>query len=535
MTEELLLARTQMLKRNLLVTHKASTVDKTDLDLAETIDPDAWNVAFGQVSQKAQGLLWDISDLEKALGKGMAIEAAWKEYRRIRDETQQTCRDCFELVGGFALREKLAEDPNDRLLDRRVTAVTEAIAQVCRNAFDNLQRMLALPASTDAVSQTMARIVRARFPDWTVWTLPAAADEYARVVLHQIEPIKEAIDKERRDRLRSEGLTDRSARGQRRSSQLEAHLTTLFADAFATRVMGPAYAATMIVLRLDPLRAETDTMPSDRDRAATILAVTRDAYPASTGGAVGADTDAPWRFVRDQVASSWSKMCDEAGTTVSKRASNAESAEARADAFIERNSKALRNGIMPAALYPYDSFGECWKSASALATHWKKVINKEASDRPGVRGFRDVLNAAWICHIELPEQTPVLTNGRARRATRSCKRSLARSRPRSPTPGSPRTRPTNGSRRHWRRASARCPPNLRPIRSPSREPPRSGASGPQCSPAPRRTRLDALCCGPHSTGRVGAMRRATGSAPSRRFAMSYRTIPYTVRPARIPA
>ena len=411
MTLPLLEARLKMLRRNLTVTHAVSTRESTDLVLAETINPDAWKVAFGQVSLEAQTILFAIDDFEEALDNGMDPDMAWKRYRTLRDRAQRACRDCFELVGGFALREKLLEsDDADRLLDRRVTAVTEAIALVCRNAYDDLQGMLAMPAPTDAVSRTMARIVRARFPDWTVWTLPAAAYEYAHAVLSEIPPIQDAIATECRHRVRGEGLTERSLKGKRRAEQLQAQLVMLYADAFAARVMGPAYASAMIVLRLDPLRSETNATPSDRDRAATILEVIHRAYPASAGGAVGAQTDAPWRFVRAKVTPLWADLCTNTGTTASKKAANGDTADARAEGFVKRNWRALRDGIMPAALYPYSAFeSECWQCAIALADHWKKQLKDEPSEEPEIRGFRDILNAAWICRVEHPDRAETLT------------------------------------------------------------------------------------------------------------------------------
>jgi hypothetical protein len=105
---------------------------------------------------------------------------------------------------------------------------------------------------------TSARLIRLKFPVYSIWDIPVAAHEFG----HYFGPIWKGQEGRRPydQFLRREDFAPRS------------HLREYFADLFAVYVLGPAYACTCLVSRFNASEVrDSDTHPSARKRAQWIL------------------------------------------------------------------------------------------------------------------------------------------------------------------------------------------------------------------------------------------------------------------------
>ena len=454
-SDPLLEARLGVLLRNLTLTEAICDYDNGELKLQkyEVAKPD-WNSAFEGVFERARELRFEVEDLRKLLRRLAAatdpqamqgllaevrapdtetlLSSFWVDYRRIRDGSTDACRDCVELVGAFALRDNLRQDADDRLLEKRICMGAEALIDACRKAYTPLEAMLAVPMPDTLASATRGRIVRARFPEWTLWALPFAAYEYGHTVLDRIPVFRKAIDeessaqgddalKERIERLRSgaaaaraptadSDVTSRAApispehdpgdlrELEERLAASTARARVLLTDAFAARIMGPAYACAAVLLRFDPSREADEAAPADIERAEVVFRVLEHMYPGQPVGPGDEPTTAPYDFVRERVEQPW----NDAVARASPPTTSADELRARAGDFVERHRSNLRRGIESAAQYDYFTFEMrgCWKAAHDLSARWQ---DKHTGDQVCKPDFRDVLNAAWYCRLHQPD------------------------------------------------------------------------------------------------------------------------------------
>ena len=145
-------------------------------------------------------------------------------------------------------------------------------------------------------------IIRIRFPDWSLWSLPIVAHEFAHVVARVTPHFRDL------QRNYPYTLTTDEAVAARLSAQLE----ELFADIFATYSCGPAFAAAMIALHFDPVTAHAGRRnhPTHRQRV-DVICQTLAAMEAASEGGPG---DASFAGVGQRLSQLWRESLDRAGT-----------------------------------------------------------------------------------------------------------------------------------------------------------------------------------------------------------------------------
>ena len=156
----------------------------------------------------------------------------WDEYEWMAfGKGESLFGEYVDIIGGLALRN------------------TGVDAGVCQMADDLLHCLsgawrsrgsgsLAVPTRKMAPMESMGQIVRLGFPEWTVWAVPVAAHEFGHVAL--------AGDSALMDRAETELEIPRPL------------LDTYVADAFGAAALGPAYASALVLLALDPCRADKE-------------------------------------------------------------------------------------------------------------------------------------------------------------------------------------------------------------------------------------------------------------------------------------
>ena len=370
---------------------------------------DAWGRAFAKLVDVVGEELDKIADLGADIASGAKDEKqAWAEYGAHFDLASSLCRDSVELLGGFALREQLVDEDEDRLLNRKVCEFVEAIVGECATGHPDLMPLLAIPAAEDPLAETQARIIRVRFPEWTVWTVPLAAHEYCRATFLDVSSLSRVVEHESARRARSANGAEDPA----------GIVPLLIADAFALRVMGPAYACAAVLLRLDPFVRASGSRTHDIERAETIFKVVETLYPDEDD----IENEAR-RFIEKHVKSHWRAAVAAVAPEV-----DLGPIEKRAASFAEDGYDALDKKIYPEAHYVLDSSGggNDWRTAEKLRKYWsyslKDVgVGGKREDKPGKYGVRDVLNAAWSARLRIPKGL----KSYAAEAARECEALLA--------------------------------------------------------------------------------------------------------------
>ena len=280
------------------------------------VDDDLWDNAVEEIYNVAHGLHTRLREVERQLdAEEISQRQAWRRYELIHVASEDVFRECLDLLGGLALRDRIQDERICRIADEYIKEL--ASATVRRESFS-------IPGLDARLSSTLRRVAKMQFPEWTVWTLPLVAHEYGHVVIEKSglksyaaslsrkfaeEDIRQhhaevlaALVEGRELGLVLELLASRDgveveaqfqARGIHAADTAEhfgdagpvevlrevferhtQRVRVLLADALATLLAGPAYAYAALLLRLNPL-ADERQLVSDHERAATILAVLR--------------------------------------------------------------------------------------------------------------------------------------------------------------------------------------------------------------------------------------------------------------------
>jgi predicted MPP superfamily phosphohydrolase len=207
------------------------------------------------------------------------IQRGWSKYARLRGEhLPRISNELLAVIGGLYF----ARARHDRLGDSAETTFSD----VAQGLVDVLADKTAKPRAEILIvgeerqQPTDAEIIRLRFPACDLWNLPFAAHEYGYLVGdHHAPPklaelqadVKRAVDpapvgdppnidcyldvvKEFR-----QGASRRFTAAELETMQ-KAHVTRLFADAFATYFVGPAYVRSLLLL----LRPDDDSLKKSR-------------------------------------------------------------------------------------------------------------------------------------------------------------------------------------------------------------------------------------------------------------------------------
>ena len=374
-----------------------------------------------------------LNQIEVELLQGACNEqAAWGRYAKSLRESEDLLRECLEIIGSLAIRN---QDLDDQLL-----YVADELIRDCVTVSISDQNYYLLVHGTgfsDAFSRTYARIIRLRFPAWTIWNLPLAAHEVGHVASADV--LNEERDQDESLRLlmpfmanqrkyliaEDDDLKEKFAKGGDDATLAESwafsRLRVLLADAFATYTMGPAYACSAIMLRLNPAAAAQRDIPSDAQRAHVVLSTLRSMN--GTNGHAG-----PYDWVIGQLDEGWKKALDGSPASVAGRGAD----------HLKQLTTAFTTDVAPqifyaTAKYPSISPNGGWSKAQEWATNWLEQLQDGGLfDPPENSGgkLRDVLNAAWLCRLSIKGTSDVRSRSHrylADAATKVC-RSVIQSR-----------------------------------------------------------------------------------------------------------
>ena len=222
MDDPILSDRLDVLVRNLSWMNKPASF-RAKFENVQLPDDRAWDVLNVSLGGWAMELIDKIAAARK-----LDDEEAWTRYAEISGQSELLFQEALELLGGLALRHVGLEAEIWQVADHIINECSKAALQ---------NPALTVPTSQEVHSQTIGRIIRLRYPETTIWSVPFTAYEFGRVVIAKAMP---RFGDDLKHHLAPEE---------------HALLPVLIAEVFATFVMGPAYACAAIHLRLDPSKA----------------------------------------------------------------------------------------------------------------------------------------------------------------------------------------------------------------------------------------------------------------------------------------
>ena len=303
--------------------------------------------------------------VERAGGEGRSDaedlrKQAWKEYEKgIYKKSQELFDDYVEFLSGLALR--------DTGFDNKVCQIADYL--ICKCKVEDLDHTLTIPTRQEAVTKTLARIIRLGFPEWTIWTLPLTAHEFGHVLADENNELKAFINQ----------------KVPNDESKLKYHMQDYVADIFATYSMGPAYACAAILLRFNPLLAyvEGDKNAADANRALVVFTLLDWMKSISS----------EYTFIINTLKEEWSTALQQAEPLGTLETQN----ENPWEDWVRDITRILKSQAKGIQYSP-----EGWSRAKKLGDQLLNAEIKEIS--LGTADMRDVLNAAWLCRIENQNQ-----------------------------------------------------------------------------------------------------------------------------------
>jgi hypothetical protein len=325
------------------------------------------------------------------------MSQAWADYTRALDRSQVLFREFLEYIGGLIFR--------DKEFDAQICELADELIRFCSGLVFTGSSM-SVPAARDSLAKSVGWMVRVRFPEWTIWTLPFAAYEYGHVVLNEFNRLKGLINEEVHNWLSTDpefqNLPAEKQEIEKREGPLkeraESYVKEFLADAFATYLMGPAYAFPAILLRFDPSSPLSHHRPPDSHRAYVVLEILESMNKGHLK---------PYDWVISYLTEKWAETRERVNAA---EITNAE--KAQLDALVTGWSN-FPPMFMPTAKYP-DSGPDGWLIAAGWAQEWSNQLNAPGGQLEPLDGIdhssrlRDVLNAAWICRVRgNGDNTPV--------------------------------------------------------------------------------------------------------------------------------
>lgn len=225
----------------------------------------------------ARSLLMDAAQLQEQLPGpelGNPPQAAttthWDRFRALVGDRDQLSvfQEYVDVAGGLSLR--------GNGMDEQFCAMADWLSEHWARVI-GLPYWFSIPARDEARLMTHI-IIPVGFPEWTIWAVPLFAHEVGCIFVDrtlQSFTIAQAKALSADKASTSAGATKARSRGPGRKciDARQARIRAYLADAFATYVMGPAYACASLLLKLDPSGAGLDDQERgwDHVRARVIL------------------------------------------------------------------------------------------------------------------------------------------------------------------------------------------------------------------------------------------------------------------------
>ena len=339
---------------------------------------DRSNVSIQEISDEADRQIKAVESLEEDLelisnGKmaepsTISLKHIWQEYSNITNQNyNELFTDYVDFLRGLAVR--------DSQLDKGISQMADRI--LSSKIVRDVSHSLVVPARREAMKMTISRILRLGFPSWNLWTLPLAAHEYGYIV-SSVE-----FEDEIKGILSTNGFKTQNNEQYDRSVS---HLQHFFADMFATRVMGPSFACTEILLRFDPTKAhaEDNKHPSTYKRAIVIFK-TLNCMNQEAG------IERPYQSIIEDLENAWDSSLQQSQSDDTLPQEEYEELMGWIDKIHDKLESIIRQPYLASA----------WPNVCELKEEFLNPLEQEINTKKiRLTLPPDVLNAAWLARIE---------------------------------------------------------------------------------------------------------------------------------------
>lgn len=362
----ILVARIQALIRELDRAEKA--VEQIDPELRQRVQGRFFDL-FGKQREALKRLREDVNNQQP-------LRACWSLFRDIRQrDCEPLFQECLALMQGSLVRTSRLDDD--------LCQIADALLYDLSRRTDILWGRFTILATQEFIFiADMPEIVRVRFPEVSIWSLPIAAHEFGHFVGARLEkeriggghvhPFQEFLEK---------------VCGQ--DAKCAAFLHEYFADLLATYALGPAYACSCILLRFDPWDGYLDKRvhPSESKRVYWILSVLKKMDEAE------AVRQRAYRGVIKHLKQVWEQSLESVGQPGTFEKRLGEETTQQLDAWLDE-------------LYflAEDKLSAIWYRAEDWLRARTELSNPLLDNKPlalqDEYTLADVLNAAWWCRIQ---------------------------------------------------------------------------------------------------------------------------------------
>jgi hypothetical protein len=299
------------------------------------------------------------------------MHEAWKLYSsKAHPDSHAVLTEYLDFLGGLAMRDTGYDGGICRLADQLIRSCGRLPGGFIWNS-------LTIPTRREALTETLARIIRLGFPEWTIWALPLTAHEFGHVAIVRREPILRGIDDSRMD------------------EQGQHEMRMCLADAFAAYVMGPAYACALILLRLDPLPSSVDEGGRLADlRARSVLSMLRRMNEKAPA------TELPYEEIIGRLEAAWETALSQANALRTPAGGiNATAVSDGDQVDVDRWTKLVADSLGPSYAFPSAAWPQvlAWLAKLESGADFGKFEVKPEDE------LRYVLNAAWLCRIQVDD------------------------------------------------------------------------------------------------------------------------------------
>jgi hypothetical protein len=333
----------------------------------------------GRFKNDLEGLRNRCQSLRKRIDGGASPESGWTHLANLQQDSTDLLQECLAFLEGALVR--------SNRFDGGICALADSMLLRLSQTADLGWRRFTL-AAVGEVYSTMSGIVRLRFTDTDIWSLPVAVHEFGHFAAGAptfSEFAQIAADAKNQD------------------ARYESHLRELFSDLFATYALGPSLVLACVLLRFSPVNAyaESKTHPSNAQRVWWMLE-TLAAMDESDGG------EPILGPLAGKIRAGWTEALKASGQ-----------AEALPDAEVARlrpwllDLYDLVNSRVPVVRYRSLSFLRAQQIQQALRNSQTPLLRDEDE-------IPDVLNAAWLYRLQAPSLNTYEFDGIAEKAFVMC-------------------------------------------------------------------------------------------------------------------
>ncbi|HEY0167635.1 MAG TPA: hypothetical protein VGB75_11400 [Jatrophihabitans sp.] len=354
--------------------------------------------AFGHVTRAAlKAALREtdqaLAELAERIDRRGLTDTRLERFAMLRTATDRVVGECFALAAGVLTRKAGLDGDACREAD-------EFIAELASLINPSLARPT-VPGEEEFLHRGVD-VIRRRLPDNGVWDLAVMAHEFGHVLVahHQ-----------RWDTTNDAKIDMQSMVEEGWAAYPRAPSEELFCDAFATFVLGPAYAAALVLHRLDPAEqtapASSGTHPPDAARAVVVLeALGRLAVEETS------ETRVP--LLHQYLTAAWASL--QAQSPASLRLSDDDHLSLTMRTRRAHND--LARWLEPAQFH--------WPSMTIQEVR-KHLEGQQPTAGSAPRAtIREVLNAAWLSRVEAWQTNCGLAEGLETRAREAICRTAQR-------------------------------------------------------------------------------------------------------------